>query len=263
MLYDGNGSLLVGLMHHYSPRLLMLDTLGNVLWQRDYPEMNLSWPFKDMHLLPGEKILSRGGYGLIQEFTADGDLVRGIQDSHAVGMLPTADGGMVTHGMLNTDSTLFVRKYDSQWIETWYREYDFGERMAINSIDEAPDGDLVMGGHIGDGPFFPFDGLLIRTDCEGRLQDYRPCNVPTVADYVLAPNPATDKIAVIVPQQAVALAHRLEVFDLQGRLVAAADFPANSATVVLPLTGKANGLHLTRMATGGNPVWEGKVRLQR
>jgi hypothetical protein len=257
-----NGNLLMSSSNNEVPHFTTLDTAGNIVSDRAFPEWRFTYPFIETKVSNVENILCLGSGGVFREFNSNGDLLRTYPDSASItGVLPAMDGGVILHGVRSDGSDFYIRKLNADWSINWEKIYTLSKTNVIFQIVELPNGDLLMGGYQGNGQDDPMVGLLIRTDCEGNIEDYHPCLAPQV-NYTLWPNPNNGMGNLAIPEPWAQQPHTVQVYNALGQRVLETSIQ-NHAFVPLGLQQVEQGVYFLRVMRDGKAVWHSRWVVQR
>lgn len=256
------GSIVMGAQVGTVPRFTLLGPDHSVVVDRFYPDLTGEDPFMYMDLTPANRILCLGANNTIRELDFNGGILRTRKDSGALRRaIPLSGGGIVLLGVETDGSDFFLRKLDDEWHEEWYQTYSLDGSNYLGAIEEGADGDFFIAGHQGTSAFEPHTGLLIRTDCAGRITDYKTC-LPPLPVYALYPNPNAGAASLAIPADAVGHVHIVQVYDAIGRLVLE-QATVGESLVDLDLSHLEPAIYFLRVVGNGTVVWTARWILTR
>jgi Secretion system C-terminal sorting domain len=257
-----NGNILLGVMVNDTPHLMQIDTVGTILNDRAFPDRIRDWLFGSMKQLPNGHIICRSGTSTLCEFTTDGNLIRSsVEEDRIYHALPTADGGLLLQCVGADGSDFILRKLRADWTEVWSRSYFIQQRTFIQDLAELPSGDFLICGSRANGANMPMVGLLIRTDCEGNITDYRACQPPQ-AGFALWPNPNDGLARLAIPADATDQLHTVQVYDAMGKRVLATS-TIDAPFLDLDLSLVDQGVYFLRVLQGTETVWQSRWAVLR
>jgi hypothetical protein len=258
-----DGSVYFSTVHDQVPHFRSMDSLGNEHLDLEYPSYLGKDPFSEMLLTTNGNFLCFGLDSTVREFTPAGSLVSSFLElGNLQEVLPAADGGAFTVGTVADGSDFYLRKRDSNWNELWYRSFILTRTNSVQGLAELSTGNLLLGGMNGTSVFDSIVGLLIRTDCEGRIEPGSACGstTDTLSEFQVFPNPSNGMPVILIPTLSAPLSHEVWLFNNLGKLVFQSTNPAASE-IPLDLHNLSDGIYHLRLNAGKKEVWTTKIIL--
>ncbi len=251
-----DGSLFFGLSIGDTPWLIHLDEAGDAIMRRKYSGQFSGNPFVAITLMADGNLLCTGSDTSLRVFSFNGDLLHSQQmEVHIRAAMEAADGDIIVVCGAGSDYDMYMQRFQHNWIPRWKRYYDWSHTTAIAAITPCANGDIALVGSMGS------EGLLIRTDCEGNITDYRAC-LPPQAGFALWPNPNDGLARLAIPADATDQLHTVQVYDAMGKRVLATS-TIDAPFLDLDLSLVDQGVYFLRVLRGTETVWQSRWTVLR